>query len=138
LFQPVTIGNVHPVKFLELVQQLLRRSRIVTVTFPLGDDLALVGNMPLGFGNVPSSQRQMVQYQGSVWHTSSNARHVRPFRAWGSPAGVDSEDGRELYDGQNSETRGVIAVATRRTFALSVSCRGKRGSSTVSATHQTV
>jgi hypothetical protein len=85
LFQPVTIGNVHPVKFLELVQQLLRRSRIVTVTFPLGDDLALVGNMPLGFGNVPSSQRQMVQYQGSVWHTSSNARQVRPFRPGEAP-----------------------------------------------------
>jgi hypothetical protein len=90
LFQPVTIGDVHPVKLLELVEQLLRRSRVVTVTFPLGDDLALVGNMPLSFGNVPPSQRQMVQYQGSVWHTSSNARQVRPFRPR-EPAGALAE-----------------------------------------------
>jgi hypothetical protein len=87
LFQPVTIGDVHPVKLLELVEQLLRRSRVVTVTFALGDDLALVGNMPFSFGNVPPSQRQMVQYQGSVWHTSSNARQVRPFRPR-EPAGA--------------------------------------------------
>jgi hypothetical protein len=85
LFQPFTIGDVHPIKFLELVQQFLRRCRIMTVTFLLGDDLALVGNVPLGFGNVPPRQRQMVQYQGSVWHTWCNARQVQAVPAQGRP-----------------------------------------------------
>jgi hypothetical protein len=67
--QPVAISDVQRVKLLELVQQLLRRRGVVTITLPLGDNLALVGNMPLRFGNVPLSLRQIVQYQGSVWHT---------------------------------------------------------------------
>jgi hypothetical protein len=50
---------VQHVKLLKLVQQLLRRSRVVTVTLLLSDDLVLVGDMPLGFGNVPASLRQM-------------------------------------------------------------------------------
>jgi hypothetical protein len=52
-----------------LVQQLLRRNRLVTVMLPLGDDLALVGNMPLGFGNVPLSLRQVAQYQSPPTHS---------------------------------------------------------------------
>jgi hypothetical protein len=79
-FQPVAISDVQHVKLLELVQQLSRRSRVVTITLPLGDDLALVGNMPLGFGNVPLSLRQMVQYQGSVWHTWPTPDSVQSFR----------------------------------------------------------
>jgi hypothetical protein len=81
-FQPVAIGDMQHVELLELVQQLLRRSRFVTVTLPLGDNLALVGNMPLGFGNVPPSLRKMVQYQGSVWHNTwpppDNVQPERP------------------------------------------------------------
>jgi hypothetical protein len=79
-FQPVAISDVQRVKLLELTQQLLRRNRVVTVTLPLGDDLALVSNMPLGFGNVSPSLRQMVQYQGSVWHTWPTPDSVQPFR----------------------------------------------------------
>jgi hypothetical protein len=79
-FQPVAISDVQEVKLLELVQQLSRRSRVVTITLPLGDDLALVGNMPLGLGNVPLSLRQMVQYQGSVWHTWPTPDSVQSFR----------------------------------------------------------
>jgi hypothetical protein len=84
-FQPVAISDVQRVKLFELVQQLLRRSRVVTVTLPLGDDLTLVGNMPLGFGNVPLGLRQMVQYQGSVWHTWPTPDSVQPFLRSGSP-----------------------------------------------------
>jgi hypothetical protein len=40
----------------------------VTVTFSFGDDLALVGEKPLGFGNVPPSLFQMFRYQRSVQH----------------------------------------------------------------------
>jgi hypothetical protein len=60
LFQPVAFSDVHRVNLLELIQQLLRRSRVVTVTFLFGDDLAFVGNVPLSIGNVPTGLRQML------------------------------------------------------------------------------
>jgi hypothetical protein len=51
-FQSVAFSDVHRLKLLELVHQVLRRSRVVTVTRPLGDALALVGNMTPAFGDV--------------------------------------------------------------------------------------
>jgi hypothetical protein len=96
-FKPVAISDVQHVKLLELVQQLLRRSRVVTVTLPFSDDLALVGNMPLGFGNVSLSLRQMVQYQGSVWHTRPTPDSVQRSGALGEAASRAAG----AYHGQN-------------------------------------
>jgi hypothetical protein len=53
-FQAVAFSGVNRINLLELVQQLLRCRRVVTVTFLFGDDLALLGNMPRAVGNVPS------------------------------------------------------------------------------------
>jgi hypothetical protein len=118
-FQPVAISDVQHVKLLELVEQLLRRSRIVTVTLPFGDDLALVRNMPLGLGNVPLSLRQMVQYQGSVWHTGPTPAASSRSGALGKPAGafvVAAEPSGFTYDvfGDTLVKRAYRATDIRR------------------------
>ena len=46
-FKSVAFSDVHLVKLLELVQQLHRRSGVVTVALLFGDDLTLVGKVPL-------------------------------------------------------------------------------------------
>jgi hypothetical protein len=72
-FQPIAFIDVHRVSLLELVEQLLRPTRVVTVAFLFRDDLALVGNMPLSFGNLPARLHQMLQYPVSI-HGFGNAR----------------------------------------------------------------
>ena len=49
--------------------------------FLFGDDLALVGKMPLGVGNVSAGLRQMLQYHVSVHGSVPATRDgVQPFR----------------------------------------------------------
>jgi hypothetical protein len=65
-FQAVAISHLHCIKLFQLIQQLLSGRSVMTVTPSFGDDLALQGHKPLGFGNVPRSLRQKVQYRGPV------------------------------------------------------------------------
>jgi hypothetical protein len=54
----------------------------MAVVSKLSDHLTLPGNVPLGFGNVPSSLLQMVRYRGSVhallYEQSLSVPNLRP------------------------------------------------------------
>jgi predicted protein tyrosine phosphatase len=73
-FQAIAFSDIHRVKLLELVQQFLRHSRVVTVTFPLAYDFTLMGNMPLGFGDMAPSLIQMVQNRVSIFHVRNASK----------------------------------------------------------------
>jgi hypothetical protein len=77
-FQPVAFSEVYRVNLLELVQQLPRHRCVVTVTFLFGDDLALLGNMPLAFGDVAPSLFQMIEYGSPVHRSVSGNARWRP------------------------------------------------------------
>jgi hypothetical protein len=57
---PSAILDVQRVKLLELVQEFFGCRRVMAVTFQLGDNLALPGDMPPSFGNMAFSLRKMV------------------------------------------------------------------------------